>query len=130
MRVLVTGSRHHTRESMRDALLEDLERIEAPEGKDLTIIHGGAPGADEIAGEVADEWGANVYRFPAEWDYCASMGQRRMAGPLRNAEMLKTMKPDFVLAYPLPDSKGTWDMVTKAQRAEVDIFVHNMTVMP
>lgn len=118
MKVLVTGSRSHTYEGLRQTLLDELHKAGAPIGNDLTIIHGGAPGADTIAGEVAAEWGANEYVFPAEW---GTYG--KFAGRMRNAEMFTTMHPDLVLAFPLDGSVGTWDCVTQAHKHEVPVTV-------
>lgn len=119
MRVLVTASRKHTPDTMRQALLDDLYIIHAPPGKTLTIIHGNARGGDQVAKAVADEWGANEYRFPAEWDFYG----KTYAGRFRNAEMLQTMKPDVVLAYPLEGSVGTWHCVNEAHRRGFQVMV-------
>lgn len=119
MRVLVTGSRKHSRDTLWDMLITDLESLGAPSGKNLTIIHGAAKGADTVAGQVAEWWGANEYRFPAEWDHYG----RKFAGPIRNAEMLVTMKPDHVLAYPLEGSVGTWNCITKAHQFGIPVMV-------
>jgi len=117
MRVLVTGSRKHGVESLSKRLLGELHRLDAPKGKDLTIIHGGAAGADTVASVIAARWGANEWSFPAEW---AVYG--KFAGPMRNAEMMQ-MKPDVVLAFPLPGSKGTWDCVTQAHKHSIPVVV-------
>jgi nucleoside-diphosphate-sugar epimerase len=107
VKVLITGSRDWIdKDTIRGALRLVEHRWF---GERLTVIHGGAPGADTLAGEVADEMGANVYRFPAEWRRYG-----RAAGAIRNAEMLDTMKPDLVLAFPLPSSRGTWHCVKAA----------------
>jgi hypothetical protein len=34
-----------------------------------------------------------------------------------------TWKPDLVVAFPGPQSKGTWDMVNKAKAAGVETIV-------
>jgi len=120
MRVLVTASRKHTPETMWTLLFDALHDVHAPPGKGLTIIHGAAKGGDDVASKMAEQWGANEYRFPAEWEHYG----RKYAGPFRNAEMLQTMAPDVVLAFPLPDSKGTWQCVTEAHKRGYHVEVY------
>lgn len=83
LRVLVTGSRDWVDgECIKAALLEILVENEArPE--QITVVHGGARGADKIAGSIAASLGMNVEVFPANW---STYGKR--AGYLRNAEMV------------------------------------------
>ena len=82
------------------------------------VIHGGAAGADTIAGELAREYGLDVDEYQADWE---SFGRR--AGPIRNARMLTFGKPDVVYAFHMNDSSGTRDMVTKAHAAKVPCHV-------
>jgi hypothetical protein len=125
MRVIVSGSRRYTRKAFRPLLLADLDHIGAPAGKGLTIVQGGQVGADLLARAIAEEWGANSWTFPAEWRYYEGLGHRNDAGKLRNAEMLNTMPPDFVLAYPLPGSVGTWHMVNLAHKRGFCVIVNS-----
>ena len=118
MRVLVTASRRWDPKVLAPVLLADVlawTAVHEPQGR-LTIIHGNARGGDQAATIVADMLGANLYRFPAEWEYYGSLGRRRAAGVLRNAQMLNEMPPNVVLAYPLDEEQrgGTWDMVNLA----------------
>jgi hypothetical protein len=83
-----------------------------------TIIHGGAPGGDCLAGVCAEAAGCNEYRFPAEWK---ALGKK--AGALRNIEMLHTTQPDAVVAFPLKGSIGTWHMVREARKRGIPTFV-------
>lgn len=85
-------------------------------GGDLTVVHGGANGADRMAGKLAEAMCWPVVVFPAHWE---SYG--RAAGPIRNQEMLDKGKPDFAIAAHrnLSTSKGTADMVRRLERAGV-----------
>lgn len=120
MRILVTGSRHWTdRQVIADALTELLKECTDP----CVLIHGDASGADRLANGVildwARKWGIwGIERFPANWN---KYGRR--AGPIRNAQMLTEGKPDICLAFPLPGSKGTWDMIRKANAAGVEVRI-------
>lgn len=111
IRVLVCGSRNWTDEVAIRRAFDDL-----PPGS--TIIHGGARGADSIAERLAIEMDFNMRAFHAQWD---TLG--KAAGPERNQRMIDEGKPDLVIAFPLPDSRGTWDMVSRAKRAGVEVRV-------
>ncbi len=113
MRLLITASRNFHNLSKMLAAVQPFA-----EAGPLTIVHGDARGGDQVAEQVADICRANVYRFPAEWD---ALG--RSAGPIRNREMLDTMQPDHVLAFPLPGSIGTVDMINEARRRGIPTTV-------
>src|SRR6266576_655260 len=108
MRVLVCGSRH----------LQDYELLkETLDGYRLTeIIHGKARGADTLAGDYGRSNNIEVREFPAEWDKYG-----RGAGPIRNSQMLKEGKPDLVIAFLAPDSRGTQNMIDQARKAGVEV---------
>ena len=112
MRVMVTGSRKwRDREAIRTALA-DIHAVQ------VTLIHGDAPGADQIAASEASlTYGWDVVPYAADWE---RLGQA--AGPVRNQEMVDT-KPDVVFAFPGPGSVGTWDAVRRAQRAGIRVEV-------
>jgi hypothetical protein len=111
MKVLVTGDRLWTDRAMIEAELSKF-----PSG--TIIIHGGARGADTIAGEVAQALGFVVRVYYAEWTK-----HGRKAGPIRNATMLKR---EHILSDPinlllvfhrdLSQSKGTRDMVEQTKK--------------
>lgn len=83
-----------------------------PYGHPLTLITGWADGIDRMADRLAQELGwKGLLRFPAEWDHYRSIGKWKSAGMQRNLEMIQTLPPDICLAFPGPDSKGTWGMV-------------------
>jgi hypothetical protein len=87
------------------------------------IIHGGARGADRIAGEVAMALGFVIRVYPADW-----VIHGKAAGPIRNSEMLRKEhyleEPiDLCLAFTwdLAISRGTHDMVQKARKAHIEV---------
>lgn len=86
----------------------------------LTIIEGGARGADTLAASVATDLGVKVEEFPAQWQ---KHGKR--AGPLRNIRMLQEGEPEMVFAFhdDLASSKGTLHMCKIAHAAGLDVFV-------
>lgn len=86
--------------------------------KPTRIIHGGAKGADTMAGTWAAMNGVPCEVYQADW---ATYG--KAAGPVRNAEMLEYGKPDAVIAF--RGGRGTEDMVKKARKAGIEVFVVN-----
>lgn len=112
MRLLICGSRDYTDEGAIEYELREFP-------PDTVVIHGGARGADRMAGEIARRLGMAVEEYPADW---AKHG--KAAGPIRNAQMLKEGKPDMVLAFFLDNamsSRGTANMVEQALAAGVSV---------
>jgi hypothetical protein len=85
------------------------------------ICHGGARGADTIAGEEAAKRGIPVTVYRAEW---AKYG--KAAGPIRNRRMLNEFRPTQVVAFHanIETSKGTRDMVELAKAAGIAVVLH------
>lgn len=111
MRLLVTGGRDF---ADRDFLFATLDRLHAEYGFTL-LIHGDARGADQLAGEWAQERGVAILARPADW--------LRYGGgdaPRRNRQMLDE-KPDLVVAF--PGGSGTRNMVDIASKAGVKVVV-------
>ncbi len=111
MNVLVCGGRDYSDFQM---VINTLAHIRRNRGIRV-LMHGGAPGADALA----DKWGklANVAIevYKADWKKYG-----RAAGPMRNERMLKTGKPDLVVAF--PGGRGTADMVARARAAGVEVM--------
>lgn len=112
MRLLITGSRDWTGKTL---ISDDLQGW--PEG--TVIVHGGClTGADAMADDLAQSYGYEVIVFFADWD-----NDGKAAGPIRNSRMLNEGGPfDLCLAYPLPQSKGTVDMMKKCQAAGIKVM--------
>ena len=112
MRILVCGSRDwDDREPIDDAL----EMYNHSPG---VVIHGGARGADQLAGEIAFDMGFEVEVFPADWKL-----HGKSAGVIRNQQMLDEGKPDIVLAFQKNNSRGTQDMINRARKAGVPVTI-------
>jgi hypothetical protein len=115
MKVLVTGSRDWTDQAMIDSVLDDLSEQHGP----LTIIEGGARGADSCAKRWANTRDMECRTYRADWGR-----YRKGAGPVRNQQMLDEEHPDLVVAFhaDLAASKGTADMVRRARKGGYDVF--------
>jgi len=111
-RVLVCGGRDYDDWKAVFAVLDAIRELHGP----LTIIEGGANGADCLARRWATERKAGLVTVPADWKQ-----HGRAAGPIRNRVMLADHRPNYVLAF--PGGKGTRDMVRQAEAFGVTVFI-------
>lgn len=107
-RVLVCGGRGY----------QNMHRLtEVLGGYEITeLCHGGATGADRLAGEWALRNQIDYRVYPARWSI-----QGKSAGPRCNERMLDLFGPDLVIAF--PGGVGTAHMVRIAKAAGVDVIV-------
>jgi len=115
--ILFCGSRDWTdRETIRGVVKKLQDEIgEGP----AIAIHGAARGADTIVGEETASLGFEVKAYPADWEK-----HGKAAGAIRNTEMLEKEKPDRVVAFLLPKSKGSWDTIMKAVKMGIQVELH------
>lgn len=114
MRVLVTGSRTWTDENLIRWAISFHTRY-APGRDDVTVIHGGAKGADTMAGVAAREMHMHVEVHWADWD---THGKR--AGYVRNAEMVAA-GADVCLAFIRNSSPGATMCANLAEQAGIPV---------
>jgi hypothetical protein len=110
-RVLVCGSRNWTNQKFIYEKLQEYARH--------TIIEGGAEGADLIAKDCARLLELYCEEYPADWHKYG-----RAAGCIRNQQMLVEGKPDLVMAFFMPGSKGTTDMVRRAIEVGIPVKLY------
>lgn len=112
MRVLVCGSRDYINEGRLFAVLDTFHSIHPI----TQIIEGGARGADYLSKRWAMARGIPYHEVDADWN---THGKR--AGPIRNQRMIDMYHPEHAVAFPLSQSRGTWDMINRCN-------VHNIPV--
>lgn len=111
MRIIVCGGRgYHDREAVFGALHYLAETYGW-----LTIIEGGAKGADRLAREWALLCYHGLVTIEAEWNALGSA-----AGSLRNEKMIISGKPDGVVAF--PGGPGTADMKRRAAQHGLPVW--------
>lgn len=114
-RVLICGSRS------LEGSHRVIELVLSFDPTTTTVIHGDARGVDRWAGYCAAAVGCDVVPVPADWK-----AHGKAAGPIRNQRMLDEEHPDEVFAVvdrPLPESRGTYDMVQRALAAGLPVWV-------
>ena len=112
MRILVCGGRGYKDSGKVFEVLDGLHR----EHGALTIIEGGAAGADTFAGEwTCMQRTCRLITEPADWKRYG-----RPAGPIRNQEMLDNHKPVLVVAF--PGGRGTAHMMRIARSSGIAVI--------
>lgn len=109
-RVLVCGGREY---NDREQLFRVLDAAHFA-NPIVLLVHGGASGADDLAGRWARHIGVPWKAFPAAWK-----SEGRSAGPRRNKRMLDEAKPHLVIAF--PGGSGTANMIQQAEAAGVSV---------
>lgn len=111
LRILVTGSR-----DWQSCATLQLALDEAAEGTlDVTVVHGGARGADSMAGAEARSRGWLVEVYRADW---SQYGKR--AGIVRNLKMVN-LGADICLAFIRDGSPGATHCAKAAERAGIPV---------
>lgn len=111
MRLLVCGGRDFRN---WNKLCDTLDGVRIHRGFISHVIHGGARGADELAGDWARMRAIQEVICPANWNL-----QGKSAGHIRNQAMLGLL-PDLVVAF--PGGRGTESMKRLARGSEVEVL--------
>ena len=115
MIVVVTGGRDYSDYARVCDVLDDLTAY-IPHARQITkLAHGGARGADTLAGAWAASRGVEEVVFPAQWNTYG-----RNADPIRNREMLDGAMPDLVVAF--PGGTGTAGCIAEARKRHITVL--------
>ena len=121
MRVIVCGGRDYGKNpdgSNNDAEMDFLFNfltkllIKHP---DMVVIQGEARGADRLAKNWAEFINVPVVSFPANWVLYG-----KLAGPIRNLQMIQEGKPDLVVAF--RGGAGTRNMIKQAMQYDIEVL--------
>lgn len=106
MKIITCGGRAYNDNScVRSTMDELLKRYRVEQ-----VANGAATGADELVRRWCADRGISYMGYPANW-----LKYGPAAGPIRNKEMLASVEPDLVIAF--PGGKGTAHMVKIAFNA-------------
>lgn len=109
-RVIVCGGRDYADSR---TVYWALDQVRSKHGIPV-IIHGGARGADALAASWAEEVGATVEVYEADWER-----HGKGAGPVRNQQMVDA-GADGCIAF--PGGRGTADMVSRCKKAGIPVW--------
>ena len=126
MNTIVAGSR-------KGVTLKDVWQAMKDAPWDITaVLSGKAKGADELGETIAKAHHIPVYPYPADWKNIDVPGAiirknqygtyNMLAGHQRNEKMAKNA--DALIAIWDGKSKGTADMIKRAKRHDLKIYVH------
>lgn len=108
--IIVTGSRDwEDAELLGRALLAH---------KPGLVVEGGARGADALARQWAYGQRITCVTVPADWDRWG-----KNAGVVRNVKMLEQYPGALVVAFPLPQSRGTYHCIREAVKRGHKVMV-------
>jgi hypothetical protein len=114
-RLLITGSRTWDDYDFMDGVIYKLSQNVGP----LTIVEGGAKGADYLAECVSIRYGFDLEVYPADWS------KGRAAGIIRNQQMVDT-NPDYCYAFIRNNSKGATHCVNAAKKKGIPTVIFRM----
>lgn len=113
MKVLVCGGRDY---DDLNRLFRELWTLHGTRGPFTKLAHGGARGADTLAGEWAKAAGVETKVFMAQWNI-----HGKAAGRKRNERMLWGFRPQLVVAFPT-GGPGTEHMTRISREAGVEVI--------
>jgi len=116
IRCVVAGSRGFLDQEVMNAALDGVFGNAVTRGDELTIISGGARGADLMGEQYAKSRAMPLERYPANWDlYGNSAGYRR------NEQMARVAT--HLVAFWDGKSRGTKHMIDIAVEADLEVRV-------
>lgn len=130
-KVIIAGSRRYT-DKLKVYLYSALViQKYANSTEKVEIVSGHAPGADRIGEMFAELSEYPLSLFPAKWqdltvDNCKIANGKSgpynvLAGFNRNQQMADYA--DVLIAFPSGKSSGTYDMISRAKKAGLDVWV-------
>ena len=84
--------------------------------KDITIISGGAAGADTLAEIFASKYNLAIEIYKPDWKKYG-----KSAGIIRNTDIVKNST--HIIAYPSREGRGTQDTIKKAQAKNIPVKI-------
>jgi precorrin-6x reductase len=120
MRVAFVGNRDWTDKERISYVMEEYILIASEIDETLTVVSGGAQGADKLSEEVAKELGLDTLIFNAQWKLYG-----KAAGHIRNKKMLVDSEPDLVIAFMKKnnESKGTKNCISTAEKLNIPVII-------
>lgn len=119
MNIIIAGSREFDDyEYLKEAMDEIIAELD--DGTKISIVCGMARGADLLGKQYAEDRWLAVIEMPADWDQYG-----KKAGHIRNEEMAKI--GDVLVAFWIPPSPGTKNMIGLAEKYKLKISVHEVS---
>ena len=88
---------------------------DATQENPLVFISGLATGADKLCFAYTEFPNVSIDKYPANWDKYG-----KMAGHIRNQQMLDEGKPDIAVGF--PGGNGTKDMIKRLEKNKIKLI--------
>lgn len=98
-----------------DLMCQALEEYCEDMGMPILVVSGGAKGADTLGERWAKENGIKTLILKPDW----STGSK--AGLNRNTDIVNAST--HVIAFVMPESRGTWDTIRKARKSDKNVKI-------
>jgi hypothetical protein len=134
MRILITGSRDWTDQSIIEEAISQVIYDNHNLDDEIVIVHGGAVGADMIAGRFALANDIRHEMHVPDWNkhlpdckpWCLEQRRCKRAGMVRNSKMVR-LGADVCLAFIRNGSPGASGCADMAERAGILTLRFEMT---
>lgn len=120
MKIIVCGGRHFYDYELLKRKIQTVINMHHLKYEDIEIVSGHCEGADMLGEKYAQEFGASITIFPAQWEKYG-----RAAGPIRNKQMVDYIKEDenpLVIAFTSPRTKGTRNTIKEAKKLNIPVI--------
>lgn len=116
MNILIAGSRDFNNYDLVESTLTAWAKNQSITNNDITIISGGARGADKLGERFAKEYDLKLQIYPADWNQYG-----KSAGYKRNTQMAEVTDVAFIFWD--GESKGTKHMIDLCKSRGIDTHV-------
>jgi hypothetical protein len=120
MKTIIAGSRNI---EIAPSFMQQI--VEESGFKITELVTGKAKGIDKSGEAWARSYGElmdhQIKGFPAMWDLFGNA-----AGPIRNSQMANYAEALIAIPHPVEKSSGTHDMIYKAKKNGLKVYVHHM----
>ena len=120
LRILVCGGRHFDNYTLLNNALAIVLCAKQTIPECVEIVSGHCEGADSLAEKWAENKGASLKIFPADW-----VRYKKSAGPIRNKQMvdyISCFSDKLVVAFVSPNSKGTRNTISLAKKNNIPVL--------
>lgn len=118
MKIAIIGSRTFEDYSFLKEKIQEIIKEKNIELNEITVVSGGAKGADFLGKKFSEEFSLNYIEYPADWERYG-----RGAGPIRNKTIVQNS--DLVIAFIQGVSKGTKNAISQALKLNKEVIEVN-----